>query len=81
MRGHPEAGSVVRDGIEGFVVPARDVEALAARMERLGDDPGLRAAMSRAARSRAEAFDWARYQDALNDAIRDAIGSPGAGRP
>jgi alpha-maltose-1-phosphate synthase len=75
-----EAGSVVRDGIEGFVVPARDIDALAARMARLGDDPGLRDAMSRAARSRAEAFDWGRYQDALNDAIRDAIGLPGAGR-
>ena len=35
----PNAGSVVRDGLEGFVVPPRDVEALAARMEQLGDDP------------------------------------------
>jgi len=34
-----EAGSVVRHGVEGFHVPARDVEALAAEMERLGDDP------------------------------------------
>ena len=32
----PEAGSVVRDGVEGFVVAPRDVEALAARLERLG---------------------------------------------
>jgi len=28
----PEAGSVVRDGIEGFVVPSRDTVALADRI-------------------------------------------------
>src|SRR5207253_3388775 len=51
------AGSVVRDGIEGFVVGPRDVDALAAGMERLGNDPGLREEMAAAARTRALAFD------------------------
>ena len=32
----PAAGSVVRDGIDGFVVKPRDVTALARRMEQLG---------------------------------------------
>ena len=41
-----EAGSVVRDGVEGFVVGARDVAALAARMETLGRDRELRARMA-----------------------------------
>ncbi len=49
----PDAGSVVRDGDEGFVIPPRDVAALADRMERLGVDPALRAALSAAARARA----------------------------
>ena len=49
----PAAGSVVRDGIEGFLVEPRDVNALAERMERLGNMPDLRARMSVAARSRA----------------------------
>ena len=47
----PNAGSVVRDGIEGFLVPCSDVDSLAERMEQLGNDPELRAAMARAARS------------------------------
>jgi glycosyltransferase involved in cell wall biosynthesis len=61
----PDAGSVLRDGIEGFLVPPRDVGALAARMERLALDPGLRVHMALAARARALAFDWPRYHEGL----------------
>ena len=65
----PSAGSVVRDGVEGFLVPPADVEALVARMERLGTDLELRAEMSAAARARAEAFDWPRYHSAVVEAV------------
>lgn len=76
----PNAGSVVRDGVEGFLVPSGDIEQLAAGMERLGSDPALRSSMSRAARRRAEEFDWPRYHAALNDAVHDLIGTrPGIG--
>jgi glycosyltransferase involved in cell wall biosynthesis len=67
-----EAGSVVRDGRDGLIVPAGDVASLAAAMERLGDDPGLRAACSASARARAEAFDWPRYHAAVVAATEDA---------
>ena len=67
----PDAGSVVRDGIEGYVVGARDIDALAARMERLGRDPALREQMSAAARARALAYDWPRYHDSLLDLIEE----------
>ena len=66
----PAAGSVARDGVEGLVVPSRDVEALAAAMERLGTDPALRASLAAAARTRAEAFDWPRYHGAVEGAVR-----------
>jgi glycosyltransferase involved in cell wall biosynthesis len=69
----PDAGSVVRDGIEGFVVPPRDVEGLAARMEQLGQDPELRARMATAARSRALAFDWPRYHRAICGAVEECL--------
>jgi alpha-maltose-1-phosphate synthase len=61
----PNAGSVVRDGIDGFVVGPRDVDALAARMEKLGNDRELRTRMAGAARARALTFDWPRYHAAL----------------
>ena len=65
----PESGSVVRDGVEGFLVASGDVEALALGMERLGTDLELRASMALAARRRAEAFDWTRYHAALIDVL------------
>ena len=69
-----EAGSVVRDGREGFIVPARDVDALAAAMERIGTDPGLRGHLAASARARAEAFDWPRYHADVLEAIDQAVG-------
>jgi len=55
--GVPEA---VRDGIEGFLVPPRDPVALAAAMDRLRCDVGLRARLGRSSADRATAFDAAR---------------------
>ena len=73
----PEAGSVVREGSEGFLVPPADVEALAEAMERLGSDPALRESMAVAARARAEEFDWPRYHLALIGALADATAHRG----
>jgi alpha-maltose-1-phosphate synthase len=67
----PDAGSVVRDGVEGFVVPPRNVTALAARMEQLGEEQALRARMAKAARARALEYDWPRYHAAVNRAVED----------
>ncbi|MDX2089247.1 MAG: glycosyltransferase family 4 protein [Kofleriaceae bacterium] len=44
----------VTDGVEGFVVPVRDVAALADRIRRLALEPELRTRMGTAARARAE---------------------------
>ncbi len=63
------SGTVARDGIEGFLVPSRDVEILADRMIQLGSDPGLRARMAAAARARAEAFDWPRYHSSVREQV------------
>lgn len=60
-----EAGSVVRDGIEGFVVPSSDPEALAARVRQIVEDRDLRERMASAARDRAREFTWARYSQRL----------------
>ena len=70
----PESGSVVRDEVDGLIVPSRDVERLARAMERLGTDPELRARMAGSARIRAESFDWGRYHEALNGIVAGMIG-------
>jgi alpha-maltose-1-phosphate synthase len=47
---------------EGFVVPARDSEALAQRLQRLADDPELRSAMGAAALARVKQLGgWGTY--------------------
>ncbi len=72
------AGSAVRDGIEGFVVPVGDVEALAARMRQLHDDPNLRQRMSEAARARAEGFSWENFYRRVGIMYRTALAQGGA---
>jgi hypothetical protein len=52
------AGSIVRDGIDGIIVPERDPEALADAIRSIVKDRDKRAAMSLAARERAQAFTW-----------------------
>lgn len=44
----PNAGSLVRDGVDGFIVPIRSPEAIAAALRRLHQDRALLAAMSSA---------------------------------
>jgi len=52
---------IVRDGIDGFVIPSRDPDAIADRLEALRADPVLRAEMGRQAARRAAEFGWPAY--------------------
>jgi glycosyltransferase involved in cell wall biosynthesis len=58
---HAGSAEIVRDGVNGFVVPARDVDALAARMNALLADAELRARMGAAARETAASRTWDTY--------------------
>ena len=68
----PNTGSVVRDGVDGFIVPPRDVTALMEKIELLYREPERRAAMAASARVRAENFTWAAYRMRLA-AVFDAF--------
>jgi alpha-maltose-1-phosphate synthase len=60
----------VRDGIDGFIVPIRDVEAMKDRLLKLHGDQDLWQAMSENARQRASQFTWARYERHLSNFLR-----------
>lgn len=69
----PNAGSVVRDDIDGFIVPIRDSEAIAEKIEVLARNPELLAWMCKNARQRAEEFNWERYEKRLVDTMKKCI--------
>jgi glycosyltransferase involved in cell wall biosynthesis len=67
----PNCGSVVRDGVDGFIVPIRDAEALAERIEQLLTNDSLRNQLSENARMRAREFTWEKYSDRLLNAVKN----------
>jgi glycosyltransferase involved in cell wall biosynthesis len=65
----PNCGSVVRDGIDGLIVPIRNPAALANAIESIITNRQLRAQMSANARARAQEFSSDRYGERLINAI------------
>jgi glycosyltransferase involved in cell wall biosynthesis len=53
----------VRDGETGFLVPHGDSDAIADRLRRIIEDPGLRDGLGRQARAFAERYSWERSAD------------------
>jgi glycosyltransferase involved in cell wall biosynthesis len=70
-----EAGSVVRDGKDGFVVPAGNAELLAGRLRELRHRSELREAMGRSARiAIEERWTWRHYGTRLASVWLDLLG-------
>ena len=65
-------GSVVDDGVEGFLCPVGDVDALASRIALLLSNPGSAAMMGAAARRRAAAHDVGAVARQLLTTLRKA---------
>ncbi len=59
------AGSVVRDGADGFIVPIRDPGAIADRLLRLYRDGDAAGAMGASGRARVADFSWEAYESRL----------------
>ena len=69
----PNCGSVVRDGVDGFIVPIRDAKMLAERIEQIMSDRSLREQMSQNAKERAAQFTWELYGERLLSAVSMTI--------
>jgi len=57
--------NLITDGVEGFIIPIRDVEALKEKLEWCYRHPDALAEMGKAARLRAEALNWECYRQCL----------------
>lgn len=66
-------GSVVRDNVEGFIVPLRDADAIVAAIEALAGDPDRRLRMAGNAAARAAEFTVPAYGERLLAALRPAL--------
>ncbi|WP_284735829.1 glycosyltransferase family 4 protein [Dongia deserti] len=64
-------GSVVRDGLDGFIVPIRDSEAIVDAVLRLAGDADLRREMSRNAGARAIEYGFRSYSLSLLAALEE----------
>lgn len=70
-----EAGDVVRDGIDGIIVPPGNVDTIAAAIEHLYCHPGVVSEMAIAARQRVvENFTWDHFRERLLAAYELAMG-------
>jgi len=67
---------VVRDGVDGLLVPAGDPAALGEVLRRLALDPRRRRAMAAEARASARRFAWPRVAEEVLGAYGDAVEMP-----
>ena len=67
---------ILADGVEGFIIPIRDVEALKEKLEWCYSHPQELAQMGRAARRKAELLNWGLYRHKLANRIREILGTP-----
>ncbi len=67
------AGSVVRDGVDGYIVPERDAESLAEAIARIAEDRARREEFSANARRRVADYTWARYSERLIETLTGSL--------
>jgi starch synthase len=70
---HTCGPDVLTDGEDGFIVPIRDPRAIAEKLELLHRDRELLAAMSEAARKKAETLTWESYRQGIVGVVREAL--------
>jgi len=64
---------ILTDGLEGFIVPIRDVEALKEKLEWCYRNPDELAEMGRAARRKAEQLNWGVYRQKLVNQVQKIL--------
>jgi glycosyltransferase involved in cell wall biosynthesis len=64
------AADVVTDGVDGYVIPIRDPEAIADRLQYIHQHRAERDRIGQAARRRAEQFSWQTYGDLIASIVR-----------
>jgi glycosyltransferase involved in cell wall biosynthesis len=74
----PNSGATqtIRDCVEGFIVPIRNSQAIAERLQQLASNRDQLAAMRRACLRRAAELSWAGYEQGLRVVVGQALQQP-----
>jgi len=64
---------IITDGVEGFIVPIRDVGALQEKLEWCYRHPEELAKMGRSARRKAEQLTWKSYRHRLSAKVKELL--------
>ena len=64
---------IITDGVEGFIIPIRDVEAIKEKLEWCYSHPQELAEMGRAARRKAEELNWGLYRQRLANKVQSLL--------
>jgi phosphatidylinositol alpha-mannosyltransferase len=67
---------VVRDGVDGVLIPVGDAQAMAEALRDLYEEPERRSRMARAAAADVERFAWTRVAAEVMEAYEDAVATP-----
>ena len=70
----PGYREVVRDGIEGVLVPPRDADSLADAIDGLLDDPDLAKRLAEAGRQRSQRYSWDTVAKEIEEIYREVAG-------
>jgi hypothetical protein len=71
---HCGAADIIRDGIDGFIVPVRSPDAIAEKIDLLASDRELLYWMSENARQRAQVYSLDKYRERLVKVLYNAVG-------
>jgi alpha-maltose-1-phosphate synthase len=72
---HTAGPDIIKDGVDGFVVPLRSAETIAEKLDLLARDREGLIAMKSAAQRRAGSFQWESYRDGIVRVAREVMES------
>jgi glycosyltransferase involved in cell wall biosynthesis len=72
---HTGAKDVVRDGVDGFIVPIRQVQALKEKILFFYENRDALEAFGRSAREQAALYTWERYRQHVVEALTELVGN------
>ncbi len=70
---HTAGCNIITDGVDGFIIPIRDVNTLKEKLEWCYDHPLELAEMGKAARQKAEQLTWENYRQKLMNQVRQCL--------